>query len=272
MSNNTVRLSRKFFAILAPITLLTIWLLILGIRSLGWGSNISLEQERTLEINQPTWPKGILELVEVKNLNSATFPKKFQLVVKNVSTKPIYYLQIIVVFPESKRFFEGRAGGFTLRYGNTRLNSAKSLAEPEDVPLNPGETCELGLDDDQPENFFKHLTPEVRSELMTSGIARLKLFAQHVNFGDGTGNLAGSPYPVKRLIGKTLEEGGGCAPPFCFTSDRTTQNGCLGSEYPCLHDTVWNSAPELPCKRQFWIPQSCGCDTLGFDDCTPLAE
>lgn len=168
-----------------------------GLRSYGQERNAPV---RTLEISKPEWPKGVLELTDVKGLDSTAFPQGFQLAVKNVSDKPIYYFQIFVQFVGSKQVLGENDGVMALYYGAHRLNSNESRPESEDVALQPGETAILKEDPKRAQNFFVHLGAERQAALVANHTGHLKLVAQRVSFGDGTGYLAGSEYPVKKSI------------------------------------------------------------------------
>lgn len=155
---------------------------------------------RTLEISKPEWPKGVLELADVKGLDSTAFPQGFELVVKNVSDKPIYYFQIFVQFVGSKQVLGENDGVMALYYGAHRLNSNDNRPEPGDVALQPGETTILKEEPKRAQNFFAHLGTERQAALVANHTGHLKLVAQRVSFGDGTGYIAGSEYPVKKTI------------------------------------------------------------------------
>lgn len=271
------RHTRRFIAIALPVLLLVSWI---GInaqqedaqkRALQGGS-----QKRTLEVVQTHWPKGILELVAVNNLQSEEFPKGFGLVVKNISDKPIYFLKFTILFPYSKPFLQN-VGSMSFYYGPHRLVSFDNRVELGDTPLNPGETHTFTVDEQRARNFFAHLTPTFRANLREQGINYLKLSAQVVNFGDGTGYLAGSPYPVVRDISGVLqkvESGCGSSDPMCFESTLTNGGAWCNQpvEYgPCPFDTVGNGGGG-PCKLQVVTGQDCGCNQTELDDCPPLAS
>ena len=62
----------------------------------------------------------------------------------------------------------------------------------------PGETCTLGISDEEASRYFHWLDPDRKKELRENGLWNIGLNAQKINFGDGTGYLAGSYYPVPR--------------------------------------------------------------------------
>jgi len=146
------------------------------------------QEEREYQIVQPDWPVGVLELVEVKNLQSESFPEDFEVVVKNIGNKPIYGIYFAVGFSRIK------VGGH-LRYGDARLGGSRELANPTDIPINAGE---LGV--------LKFSASEMKSikRLIAEGFHtpadynKILIVPQTVNFGDGTGYVINQPYPPKR--------------------------------------------------------------------------
>ncbi len=273
MLNRRSRLSRRFFMISISIILLLVSMLSLGSKGFKWNSLASIQQQREAVISEREWPKGILELVEVKNLNADDFPKKLGLVVKNVSAKPIYFISISVLFTDSEKIL-GRLGGMTLYHGDLRLSPAKTISELGDKPINPGDTCNVEFDDERANKFFTYLDPTVRSELIANGLAHLKLVPQHVNFGDGTGYINDQPYPVKFTSFKKKD--GGVVNGYidcqgeganCFRYNWFTNNGCGGVPPPCLWDSPTERAQDLPCRKQEWISNSCECQTITIGSC-----
>src|SRR5436853_6178163 len=77
-------------------------ILFLSLLSYGHPFSLAAQQERTYKIYEPNWPKGLLEIKQVNNLQSPSFPKDFEVEVKNISNKPIYAIFIGVIVPESK--------------------------------------------------------------------------------------------------------------------------------------------------------------------------
>ena len=79
---------------------------------------------------------------EVKNLKAdeATWLRDLQVVVKNVSDKPIYFIAMNVEFPDMTPPGGGSSVGFCLFYGRPELGDIKVPAGPADVPIQPGAT------------------------------------------------------------------------------------------------------------------------------------
>lgn len=196
---STSRFTRRALAFALPMLLLTIVVATQGM--LAFGSRQLESQptnQRTAKISQAEWPKGVLELVAVNNLQSDEFPKGFEIVVKNISDKPIYYLQINTRFENSKSILGENDGSMILHYGARRLNATASRPESNDSPLEPGQVCTLRVDDTTALNFFTHKGLAIQKRMLEEGTKRILLVAQRVSFGDGTGVVAGSEYPVKK--------------------------------------------------------------------------
>ena len=135
-------------------------------------------QERTLEDKIPT---HIPIKIKLKNLEKEDWARELEVEIKNTGNKPIYFVQLSLILPESKAA-DGTPSGFPLRYGRTELIEIANHATPEDVPLMPGETYTLKL----PERLVrgwelfqaKHNKPTPK---------RVVLIFNALNFGDGTG-------------------------------------------------------------------------------------
>ena len=56
-------------------------------------------QERTYEIDQRTFPRGVIEIQEVLNLQSTHFPADLEIKVKNISGRPVFGIHLMM-YPE----------------------------------------------------------------------------------------------------------------------------------------------------------------------------
>src|SRR5262245_56006735 len=74
----------------------------------------------------------VIEIKKIENLQSDNFPQDFAIEVKNISKKPIYYLYIAAVLPNTAP--GGLPIGFRLDYGKPRLVSIDNRPEPTDIP------------------------------------------------------------------------------------------------------------------------------------------
>lgn len=151
------------------------------------------QEERTYEIIKPNWPVGVLELVEVKNLQSESFPEDFEVRVKNVGNKPIYGIYFGLGFPDIR--IGGAMLGNSLFYGDQRLSNSSELAKSADIPIEVGETGALKLTAIQVKGFRLSIDKGIHT---LADCHKMRIVPQIVNFGDGTGYLGNSPYPAKR--------------------------------------------------------------------------
>jgi hypothetical protein len=129
-----------------------------------------------------------------KDLNNEHWHRDLEIEVKNTGDKPIYYISLILEMPEIK--ISGDPVTFILRYGqHSVLDDSKGRAAPEDIPLKPGGTCILGLEDQQARGW------EIRKEWEKwSPPKKVLIEFEQLNFGDGTGFLGGNgaPWPLPK--------------------------------------------------------------------------
>lgn len=132
--------------------------------------------------------------VEVKNLQTEQWERDLEIVVENTGDKPIYYLNLALILPEMKDEAGSRTG-FRLKYGRSALLSINNLAQPDDVPIKPGERHTFKLE----EQFIKGYQ-HFKASLGLPDPTRAVLIFVHMTFGDGTGygTTGGLPLPNKR--------------------------------------------------------------------------
>lgn len=173
-------------------------LAILFLFSLPTGSHPSqaAQPERTYEVSERSTPKGVFEIKKVNNLQSASFPQGFEVEVKNISNKPIYYFEVAASLPETG----APPLGFRLRYGRQELaifqDRSPVLPEEGDVPILPGESAILVTDT----LLRQDIVPRFKDNDAEYAWAtrRVSMFFQMLSFGDGTGYLLNRPYPSKK--------------------------------------------------------------------------
>jgi hypothetical protein len=73
-----------------------------------------------------------------KDLKNKTWVREFELEVKNTGDRPIYFLHLMLVLPET--IVGGNPLMFPFYYGRNELSMFKNAAEKDDIPINPGET------------------------------------------------------------------------------------------------------------------------------------
>lgn len=159
------------------------------------GNGSQPQSVRKLEINEKAIPKGVIEIVNIRNLQAENFPEGFEVEVKNISDKPIYCIFFNAIFEESRQIYGTRIM-FTLTYGPARLGTTRALAQEGDIPLHPRESVVLELNPLHIKGILMQV--EKNSAFATIGRSRVRLVMQHINFGDGTGYMPGGFYPVSR--------------------------------------------------------------------------
>ena len=148
------------------------------------------QQERTCKVYETNVPKGVLEITKINNLQSSSFPQDFEIEVKNISSKPIYYIYIFANFSGSGAL----PYGLMLRYGRREL-AGFELAEEKDVPLLPGKSVILGTDTPVRQNIMPRFKDNDAE--WARATSHVNVSFQYLHFGDGTGYMMSKPYPRK---------------------------------------------------------------------------
>lgn len=149
------------------------------------------KEERELE---DKIPKHLPIKVKVKNLHSEKWTRDIEVEVTNTGTKPIYYLRLGLLFMDVK----GESGNdlsFTFRYGRPELYVIENRANPEDIPIQPGETYVIRSPPGLVAGWEKF-----RAKYKKSHPKKLAIEFHALNYGDGTGfeTLGGLPVPQPR--------------------------------------------------------------------------
>jgi hypothetical protein len=120
---------------------------------------------------------------EVKNLQAEEdrWFRDLQVVVKNVSDKPIYFISMHVVFPEMTSPGGNSRIGFNLLYGRRELGDIKVLAEANDVPIKPGDTYIFTIPSFRADGY------ESMKKRRGMGFTKLQFMFGAISFGDRTG-------------------------------------------------------------------------------------
>jgi len=120
-------------------------------------------------------------VVKVQNLQSDTWYKDLGIEVKNVSSKPVYFILAYLIFPDDPRYPGGQSG-ITLEYGVRKYIDVRVIADPQDPHLDPGETVVLTI----AEQYRRGLKSQ--HERSRETFRKLELHIGGViSFGDGTG-------------------------------------------------------------------------------------
>jgi len=124
-----------------------------------------------------------------RDLENENWARDLEIEVKNTGGKLIYYLFFHLHVPEAK--IQDSYQSFSLVYGRVALSKWEERPTPEDVPIKPGETIILKIEEDQLRGWDQArglgLTPK--------HIHGVRLLFQDLSFGDGTGFDGGAPWP-----------------------------------------------------------------------------
>jgi hypothetical protein len=158
-----------------------------------------------------TFDRMPLKVKEVRNLQKGEeeWFRDLEIEVENISDKPIYYISLIVEFPDIPAPPPQMRGdgstpsrsttGFWLSFGARRLGDVKKLATPDDISLRPGETYVFKI----PEGWVKGFESMKREKnLPPQATNKMDLEFSIISFGDGTGYIAGEKrsYPREKVM------------------------------------------------------------------------
>ena len=152
---------------------------------------LPVQSQREITIVEKLFPADAVEIVKIHNPQSTSFPKDFQIEIRNVSKKPIYYVNFSGRLPHTKTSLKDEEIRFHIFYGDGRLITNRTLARPTDVPILPGETGRMTLRASQAESLYKYLIKTGRFNDLTSKVI---LIPQFINFGDSSGYQWEKPY------------------------------------------------------------------------------
>ncbi len=142
--------------------------------------------------------------LDVKNVESDKWVHDLEVVVTNVSDKPIYFMDMFV-FPVGFKSPKGYTIGYWLKYGRARLINFAEPLQPDDVPIKPGEKHIFKISESDAKGWDAFRERENKPEP-----TKLELAFQRINFGDGTGFGPGGKAMDKHRKVSTLEN---CLPP-----------------------------------------------------------
>lgn len=170
-------------------------LLVVGVRT---SSIAQSSQERKVEDEMPkNVPIKIKFKAEkeakVKDLNNSDWLRDFELEVTNTSSKPIYFLEFWLVFPDVLSE-SGRRIGIPLRYGRLDFIHFNTIARPDDVPIPPGGEYLFKIPEDGQKGWDLSKARNHRADPKKIQIEFVQL-----SFGDGSGfDGDAKPYPYKK--------------------------------------------------------------------------
>jgi hypothetical protein len=161
-----------------------------------------IEQARVYRVREGLALDKVIRIEDIYNINSPEFPKGLQVKIKNLSSKPIYYILINVHLKGTEQFRLQGDIWFELEFGHPKLvqNSLRledlTQADREEHPLTsiePDKTILLGFDEKEAEYVRRQIETEFGAANPVT--KNLDLTVQVINFGDGTGYIIGHRYP-----------------------------------------------------------------------------
>ncbi len=128
---------------------------------------------------------------KVKDLNNDKWLADLEIEVKNTGTNPIYFLRLGMSFVDVKKD-SGYGIGYDFVYGRMDLIDIANRAEPEDVPLLPGETHVFKLHEEYVKGWNWYRTKvEIKPQPK-----KVRVYLSVLSHGDGTGYVATDGTPV----------------------------------------------------------------------------
>jgi len=127
---------------------------------------------------------------EIRNLNTDTWYKDLQIEVKNIGSKPIYFMLAYLEFPDHKP--GGRDTGLSLTFGDLKNWDIGTIADPHDLHIDPGQTYVFTI----PEENRKWL--QKQNEKVPQELKKLDFHIDIISFGDRTGFEIGRPLDLRQ--------------------------------------------------------------------------
>ena len=159
----------------------------------------------------PHQPKGMpaattAEIVAINNLGNEHVFRDLEIVVRNNSNRPIYFISVDVIFPD---FWVSGPDGVPssiatiLTYGRIGLAKVNELATAEDKPINPGGTHVFKIAE---KHWVAYERTLAKRGVTESIIKTISIRIDSISFGDGTGYKVGTYFSKKHLSIKSPPE------------------------------------------------------------------
>lgn len=120
-----------------------------------------------------------LRVRKVKGLQSETWPNDLEIEIENISSKPIYFINAVLEFPDDPA--PNGSSGIKFKFGKVENMDIARLAQPEDEHVDPGRTVVFTVS----QVYRKGLM--VRQQKTPHNFKKLDFWFEIVSFGDGTG-------------------------------------------------------------------------------------
>ena len=120
-----------------------------------------------------------LRVRKVKGLQSETWPNDLEIEIENISSKPIYFINAVLEFPDDPA--PNGVSGIMFKFGKLENMDIARLAQPEDEHVDPAKTVVLKVS----QVYRKGLM--VRQQKTPHNFKELDFWFEIISFGDGTG-------------------------------------------------------------------------------------
>lgn len=120
-----------------------------------------------------------LRVRKVKNLQSKTWPNDLEIEIENISSRPIYFINAVLEFPDDPA--PNGSSGIKFKFGKLENMDISKLAQPKDEHVDPGRTVVLTVS----QVYQKGLM--ARQQKAPHNFKKLDFWFEIISFGDGTG-------------------------------------------------------------------------------------
>lgn len=136
-----------------------------------------------------------VDITEVRNLQDSDWLERLEVEVKNLSNKPVYYVQVLITLPDVKSTeLDGVSRTVVIPFAYGRRSLLKEeRATSNDTPIKPGASYVFTI----PRANRQGLQDRLASGIVpASAVLRVFIGVYALGFGDGTGFYAGGvPFP-----------------------------------------------------------------------------
>ncbi len=178
----------KTLVVLFVLVMVAIWLMKSPQTSIGAGPQGERVFENAIPENAPIRIKIKKEKEKsFKELKDEKWVEEFELEVKNVGEKPIYFIYINLITDVK---VNGGPLMFGLVYGRPELGDVITKAGPDDPSIKPGETYMFKIHSGQVQGWEKSVRERGQPDA-----SRILAKIEALSYGDGTGYFVDRPYP-----------------------------------------------------------------------------
>lgn len=175
-----------------PIFVIAPLALSLALCAFGVASSAAQASQAEREVEDRI-PKHLPIKVKVKNLNNEKWTRELEMEVRNIGEKPIYALHFALVSHDIQSDDGHDISIIMVHYGRRELIDFAAPLQPDDVPIQPGETHAFKISEGESRGW-EHILKQ--RNLPKEEPKKVRLVFDLINFGDGTGFWTTSGVPV----------------------------------------------------------------------------